>query len=138
MSLGEGLAFSNSNKDKFAGITVVVHEKREREEKKRESRAEESEECLRRFQSRRETIVEIVSEEILCWTSKIEENLIINTNYLLISFLLPFLCLQSQATNNKSNQWKIDQKQTPRLHNTLYITSLVSSHNHGPSQDAEV
>ena len=33
MSLGEGLAFSNSNKDKFEGITVVVYEKRE---KKRE------------------------------------------------------------------------------------------------------
>ena len=40
MSLGGVLAFSNSNKEKFAGITVVVHEKREREEKKRE-RAEQ-------------------------------------------------------------------------------------------------
>ena len=32
MSLGGVLAFCYSNKDQFAGITVVVHEKREREE----------------------------------------------------------------------------------------------------------
>jgi hypothetical protein len=102
MSLGGVLAFCYSNKDKFAGITVVVHEKRERREEKRESRAEESEECLRRFLSGEETIVETVSAEILSWTSKIEENLIININHLLISFLLPFSCLQSQATSYKN------------------------------------
>ena len=73
MSLEGKLAFCYNNKNKFAGTTVVVHEKREKREKKRESKAEESEECLRRFLSERETIVEIVSEEILCWTSKFEE-----------------------------------------------------------------
>ena len=45
MSLGKGLAFSNSNKDKFAGITVVVQERREqREEKRRDSWRRSSEE----------------------------------------------------------------------------------------------
>ena len=103
MSLGGVLAFCYSNKDKFAGITVVVHEKRERREEKRESRAEESEECLRRFLSGEETIVEIVSEEIPCWTSKIEKNLIINTNYVLISFSFAFPLL-AEPSNHQQEQ----------------------------------
>ena len=87
-------------------------------------------------------------------------NLRINSlSFYLVSFSFAFHCLQCQATtttttfsNSNNNLTKdllpfsctlLDEgqtnRQTTRLHNTLYITSLVLSHEyHGPSQDAEV
>ena len=57
--------------------------------------------------------------------------LIINNNFScsyinLNKDLLPFSCTL------------LNEGQTPRLHNTLYITSLVSSHHHGSFEDAKV
>ena len=55
---------------------------------------------------------------------------------------LPYQLQQQQLVSGSYQQRPLialDLGQTSRLHNTLYITSLVSSHyHHGPFEDAEV
>ena len=136
MSLGGVLVLTSSNKDKQAGITVVVHERRE---ETREKRRDSWKRSSRVFEGDYFEAVEehFGGDSIVDVQIAIVE---IKFSYIKPIYLLSFIAFCSSLLAEPSNPISRPRirQQTTRLHNTIYISSLVSSHDHGSFEDAEV